>query len=91
VLFEMPNCGLTVTPAQGIEHLGVLTGGWADPAGLTHVSMEVSPGSLSEGGDHLEQSRVGATLQENPVPIVMEVDRGSQISAGGFHPAIEGS
>ncbi len=91
VLLEVTHRRLTVAAAQGIDHPGMLTSREAHAAGLAYVGVEVPSGSLAQSGNHLEQPRVGAALQQNPVPIVMQVDGSGWVAPSGLHPTIEGS
>ena len=58
----------------------------AHAAGLPEIGVLVPAGYQAEGGDEIEEPAVGAALEQYPVPLLVQLDRGVDVSAGPFQP-----
>ena len=56
----------------------------AHAAGLPEIGVLVPAGYQAEGGDEVEEPAVGAALEQYPVPLLVQLDRGVHVSAGPF-------
>src|SRR4029079_1794831 len=76
-------CGAVPSPVLiSLDDPGVRQGGKAESAGVAHVSGQGPSSYATERGDEVEQPPVRALLQENPVPLVLQVQAPCRVAAG---------
>jgi hypothetical protein len=57
-------------------------GGEGETAGIAHVGGEVTAGHLAKRGNEIEEPDVRTPLEQDPVPVVLEVESGCDVPAG---------
>ncbi len=64
-------------------------GGEGETARVAHICVEVAAGDLAQGADQLEQAPVGAVLEQDAVPLVLQLQAAMGIAAGLLEPAVD--
>lgn len=90
LLLEYCRATVLTTILQGEKDLGVREGREGQSASLAHIGGQIAARDLSERRDQLEQPMIGALLEQDAVPLVLEVQAAGHVAPGLLQPAIEG-
>jgi hypothetical protein len=78
-----------VLPPQRLDDLLVGERREGDPGGVPEISREVPAKEAAQAGDLVEKAAVGASIEEDAVPFVLEVGAAPDVATRVFQLAVE--
>jgi hypothetical protein len=88
LLLEHCRGAVASTLLECLEDLLVRQGREAQAACVTHVACEIAARHVAERSDHVEQPAIGARLQQDPMPLVLQVETAGDVPAGLLEPPV---